>query len=240
VTSGSPPGIGAVPGIGETIAGAFRDALPLMRSRQTVYAVLAVLCALGGLGVPLVHGFGVNRSGQNMDFMVRLQLAFQAPNLIGALAAIFVVLPTVARTANPAFRLTPGKFFGMIGVAIVVGVASQVGFILLIVPGVYVAVKLSQSVWAFLLSEGKNPWGESWAITIGSFWTTFGFAIALGFATIVPLLGYFCAAVLAIAVPLLAFVLLPVAFLCYVYTYHVALLGQMRWMVALRASAIRV
>jgi hypothetical protein len=225
------------PDIGETIGFAYRNAWPTLVSRRTVYTVLAAICALAGIGLPFVHGMGVSPNGLNFDFSTRLQLAVQTPNLLGGLAALFVVVPTVARVANPAFRMTAGKFFGMIGVAIVVAIATELGFVLLIVPGVYLAVKLSQAVWAFLVIDGKNPWAESWAITKGSFWHTLLFLIAAGFAGALPLVGFFVAAPLAAAVPVLGFALLPAAFVCFVFSYHVLLLAQIFWMTGLRSAA---
>jgi hypothetical protein len=225
------------PDIGETISFAYRAAWPLMLSRRTIYSVLAVMCGLAGIGLPFVHGMGVGPNGQDLDFSTRLQLAVQTPNLLGGLAALFVVIPTVARAGNPEFRMTVGKFFGMIGVGIVVGIVAELGLLLLVVPGVYLAVKLSQSVWAFLLTEGKNPWSESWEITKGSFWQTLLFLIVAGFAGALPIVGYFVAAGLAVAVPVLGFALLPAAFVCYLFSYHVVMLAQMNWMLGLRSAA---
>jgi hypothetical protein len=217
------------PSIGGIIDRAFRDALPLMRTRARVYAFLAVIAAVCGLFVPFAQAIG------NLPVdAVRLELLVQPPNILGAIAMFFVT-PAVARTVRPAFVMTVGRVFGLIGVLIALGVVVDIGFMLLIVPGVYMLGKWSQTVWTYLLGEGKNPFGESFEITKGHFWHTLGFALLLGIAVVVPLaVVFFCAAAIAGAVPFLAVVLAPIAFLAYVFVIHVLRLGEMRWMLALR------
>jgi len=224
------------PDIGAAVGSAFRDAVPLMRSRRTALAVYAALCALAGLGVPFAHGMGVSPSGQNLDLQARIQIAIQTPNVLGAVAALFVVIPSVARSGDPAFRMSAGKFFGMLGVAIVALVATEIGMFFFVVPGVYVGVKLSQSVWTFLLGSGQNPWAESWSITSGAFRPTLLFLFALACGAAVPLSGFFVAVVVAFEIPFIAVVAMPIAFLAYVYAFYAVMLGQMRWMSALRSG----
>ncbi len=217
------------PSIGATIDRAFRDALPLMRTRTRVYAGLAVLAGVCGIFVPFAQAVG----NLSVD-VVRLELFVQPPNILGAIA-MFFVMPAVARTVRPEFVMTVGRVFGIIGILIALGVVVDIGFILLIVPGVYMLVKWSQTVWTYLLGEGKNPFGESFEITKGHFWHTLGFALLLGVAVVVPLaVVLFCAAAIAGAVPFLAVVLSPIAFLTYIFVLHILRLGEMRWMLALR------
>jgi hypothetical protein len=217
------------PSIGGIIDRAFRDALPLMRTRMCVYAVLAILAAVSGMFVPFAQAVGNLPVGA-----VRLELLVQPPNILGAIAMFFVT-SAVARTVRPEFAMTVGRIFGMIGVLIALGIVVEVGFILLIAPGVYMLTKWSQTVWTYLLGEGKNPFGESFEITKGYFWHTLGFAVLLGFAVVVPLAAvFFCAAAIGVAVPFLAVLISPVALLVYVFVIHVLRLGEMRWMLALR------
>jgi hypothetical protein len=198
-----------------------------MRTRTRVYAALAVLAAVCGIFVLFARAIG------NLPVnAVRLELFVQPPNILGAIA-MFFVLPAVARTVRPEFVMTVGRVFGVIGVLVALGVVVDIGFILLIVPGVYMLGKWSQTVWTYVLSDGKNPFGESFEITKGHFWHTLGFALLLGIAVVVPLaVVVICAAAIAGAVPLLAVVLSPLAFLAYVFVMHVLRLGEMRWMLA--------
>jgi hypothetical protein len=228
----------------EIVSSAFRDALPLLRSRIGVYGTLAGLCALVGLFLPLLNGFNPAQPAALMEPGVvvlqaaseRVDVAFNVVNVLG-LVALFFALPAIARTVQPDFKMTAGKVFGFIGIAIAIGVCTEVGAILLIVPGVLIYVKWSQAFWTYLLSDGKNPFGESWEITTGHFWTTFGFLLFSALAAAVPILIIFMIpALIAAFFPFLGPALLPIAFLGYVYGLHVLYLAMLRWMLHLRAA----
>jgi hypothetical protein len=99
-------------------------------------------------------------------------------------------------------------------------------------------VKWSQATWTYLLSDGENPFGESWELTTGHFWETLGFMTLLALLlTVVLAVGFFLPAAIAIFVPVLAVLLAPIALLGYVFADHVAFLAQMRWMLELRRLA---
>jgi hypothetical protein len=216
------------PDIVQIVRGAFADAWPIMRSRIFVYGVLATVSALAGLSVPFVH-----LADGNAQEQWQVQMAVQPANVLGAVA-VFFALPAVLRTVRPEFRMTFIRILGMIGIGIAIGVVSEVGLFFLIVPGVLMFVKWSQATWAYLLGDGKNPFGESWEITTGHFWETLGFFFLLELVVTVLLIGFFLPAAIAIFVPVLSVVLAPIAFLAYVFASHVSLLGQMRWMLELR------
>lgn len=223
--------IPAPPDLFRVVQGAFKDAWLLMRSRMNVYWVLAVICAVASMAVPLAHlTFDPQKA-----LAIRIELAVQPANLLGAIA-IFFVLPAVARTVQPEFVMTLGRILGLLGIGIAVGVVSEIGIFLLIAPGIWIMFKWYLATWCYLLSDGKNPFGESWEITTGRFWETVGFAILLSMlVTVVLLVGFLLPIAIAIFVPVLAIVLCPLAFLAYVFANHVTLLAQMRWMLALRA-----
>ena len=218
------------PDIFATIQGAFRDAWPLMRSRMTVYWVLAAICAALVL-IALAFGRLADPSAQEA---VRIQTALQPANLCATIAAFFAV-PVVVRTVRPEFAMTFVRILALIGIGLVVGIVAEVGLVLLIVPGVWFGVKLSLSTWTYLVDEGKNPFGEAWEITTGHFWETFGFFFVLSVVvTILYVVVFFIPVGVAIVAPLSAVVLTPIAFLGYVYVYHVTAIGEMRWMLELR------
>jgi hypothetical protein len=215
------------------IQGAFADAWPIMRSRISVYGLLAAIAALAGLSVPFVH-----LADPNAQEQWQVQMAVQPANILGAIA-IFFAVPAALRTVRPEFEMTFIRILAMMGIGIVIGVVSELGFFLLIVPGVLMFVKWSQATWVYLLGDGKNPFGESWEITTGHFWETFGFFFLLELVlTILLIVGYFLPAVIAIFVPVLSVVFVPIALLAYVFTSHVALLAQMRWMLELRRLSL--
>jgi len=228
----------------EIVSSAFRDALPLLRSRIAVYGTLAGLCALVGLFLPLLNGFNPAQPAALMEPGVialqaaseRIDVALNVVNILGFIA-LFFVLPAIARTVQPDFKMTAGKVFGFIGIAIAIGVCTEAGAILLIAPGVFIYVKWSQVFWTYLLSEGKNPFGESWEITTRHLWTTFGFLIFSALAAAVPIFVIFMIpAVIAAFFPFLGPALLPISFFGYVYALNVLYLAMMRWMLHLRAA----
>jgi len=226
----------------DVISSAFNDALPLLRSRIRVYGVLAALCAVGGILLLFVNVPPPDPANPNAPpaWLYRYDLAANIPNVFGFIA-FFFALPAVVRTERPDFRMTAGWFFGFIGIAIAIGIVVELGFILFVIPGIFIFVKWSQAIWCYFLSEGRNPFGESWEITKGHFWPTLGFLILLGLATGVPMVVlFFGAVVLATALPLLGFLCLPIAFFVYVYVLHVTFLGQIRWMLQLRRPALPV
>ncbi len=223
--------------MGEIIGGAFNDAFPLMRSRIGVYTVMLALCALVGLALPLTPNVIPESMAANMP-PARLMMALYAPILVGAIA-VFFILPAVIRTARPEFRMTLGRIFGVIGLRYGVGVGVALGFILFVIPGFWFAIRWSQYIWTFLLSEGKDPLDESWEITEGQYWPTFGFLILIGICAAIPfvivMLG--AAALAGFVAPQLGVVLLPISFLGFLYSIHVALIGGMRWALRLRERA---
>jgi hypothetical protein len=221
----------------ELIQGAFRDAVPLLKSRRTLYIVMAALCAIAGILLLLLPASETVAAGNSSTTqMPRLQFAFDVPDVLGGLA-VFFIYPSVVRSVRPEFRMTVGRFFGMLGVSIVVGVVCMAGFMLFIIPGFWIGIKWSLSLWTYLVDEGKNPFGESWEITTGQFWETFAFFVFLELCIVPMLVVMFIVAALAGVVPILGVVLLPIAFLIYLYALHVILLGTMRWMLRLRERA---
>ena len=169
------------------VQGAFVGAWPIMRSRISVYGVLAAIGALAGLSVPFVH-----LADPNAQEQWQVQMAVQPANLLGAIATFFAI-PAIVRTARPEFRLTFMRILGMLGIGLAIGVVGEIGFFLLIVPGVLIFVKWSQATWTYLLGDGKNPFGESWEITTGHFWETLGFFFLLELLlTVLLSSGIFC------------------------------------------------
>lgn len=68
------------------------------------------------------------------------------------------------------------NFFGLIGLFVVIGTASFIGALALIIPGFYVSVKLSLAPAIFII-EGEDfgeALGKSWSLTTDFWWHTFG------------------------------------------------------------------
>jgi hypothetical protein len=94
---------------------------------------------------------------------------------------IYASLANAVRLFDPTYKMNFGKVLTLIGVGIVVGVGTFLGFLALIVPGVWVANKLSLSqIIAVAEDEGVGEAvGRSWYLTTGAFWPTLLFNVVL-------------------------------------------------------------
>ncbi|HEY1882074.1 MAG TPA: hypothetical protein VGG51_03410 [Candidatus Cybelea sp.] len=220
----------AQPDIMGIIGSAFRAAWPLMERRMFVYWILAALTALG-----VVFGMWLGEfAGPSDQQAVHLEIAAQ-PVAAFAAIAMFFILPEVIRLVRPAFKMTFILVLAIIGIGLVVGIATEIGFVLLIWPGIWVAVKLSFATYAYLLDPGTNPFRESWALTTGHFWQTLGFMVVLSiFVGLIELVLLGLPLALAWVFPSGAVVLSPIAFLGVVYLYYVTFIAYMRWLLELR------
>jgi len=125
----------------------------------------------------------------------------------------FFALASAVRTVRPQFHMTVGRLLGTIGWSLVAGVATMAGLILLIVPGLYIGVKLSLAPYFYLLDPGTNPVATAWARTGGAFWYTALMLFAVG--AIVEAVSYAVAlaiGALAVVSPMTAIVSVPLAF----------------------------
>ena len=73
------------------------------------------------------------------------------------------------------------NFFGLIGLFVVVSIASMVGFLFFIIPGVYVATKLSLAPAIYVIDQ--EDFGDSlsisWNVTRDYWWFTFGVSFVM-------------------------------------------------------------
>jgi phosphate/sulfate permease len=71
---------------------------------------------------------------------------------------------------------------GILGILIISGIASLIGALFFIIPGIYIAYKLSLAPVIFIVEE--EPIGEalskSWDATRDYWWFTFGMALVMG------------------------------------------------------------
>jgi uncharacterized membrane protein len=147
------------------------------------------------------------------------------PSLIGT--AINLALGTLISMGATAFYLAahdspdtvelsslwhPRPFWRYLGASILFGLAVAVGFVLLIVPGIIVALMLMFTTF-IVIDRGFGPieaLKESHRITYGHKWNLLGFSLVL---VLINLLG-----LLALVVGLL--VSIPVSSLAFVYAYR--------------------
>jgi len=109
----------------------------------------------------------------------------------------FVSLANTVRLASPAYRMTAGTALRVVGLLIVYGLAVEIGFLLLIVPGVYIFNKwsLAPLILAKEDVDMSTAMRRSWAVTDRFFWPTLGFNVLAVFAvSAVGIAGYIIAA----------------------------------------------
>jgi len=78
-----------------------------------------------------------------------------------------------------------------VGASILAGIAISIGFLILIVPGVFLAIRLGFFPYA-IVDGGAGPveaLQKSWEITKGSFWHLFGLGIALALVNMVGVIA---------------------------------------------------
>jgi hypothetical protein len=212
------------------IGSSFRSAWPLMERRLPVYGILAVLTACG-----VVLGMWLNSfAGPSDQQMVRFDIAWQPMAAFTAIA-MFFILPEVIRAVRPEFKMTFALVLLYIGIGFVAALAIEIGFVLVIWPGVWLAVKLGFSTYIYLIEPDKNPFAESWQLTTGHFWSTLGFMLLLAILVgLVELVVIGVPIALAWFFPSGAIVLSPLALFGSIYVYYVSFLAYVRWLLELR------
>jgi Membrane domain of glycerophosphoryl diester phosphodiesterase len=89
--------------------------------------------------------------------------------------------------AGESLRYAVGRFLPLIVAYIVLVFIIAFGFILLIIPGIWIAVKLSMTFPAVVF-ERKGPFGgigRSWGLTSGNWWRVFGTLVVVFLITFV-------------------------------------------------------
>ncbi len=213
--------------IAQSLARGLREAYGRLRARTLLFGLLATITALVGLAyglTPLAPG----KAGADNAL-----LALDGCELVGFVALFFIIADAV-RSEQPAFRMTVGTFLLTLvfGWGYLFLVAAGVG--LFVVPGIYLAVKLAPCVPYYLLGDDA-PLAHAMRDTTGCYWQTLGMIVMLWIGADVALLVVFAAVALGIsALPLLAVLLAPIAFLWACYVMSVVWLSWIHYCAALR------
>ncbi|MEP1305475.1 MAG: hypothetical protein ABJM22_06275, partial [Balneola sp.] len=74
------------------------------------------------------------------------------------------------------------NFFGTLGLFFVLAIATMIGLIFLIIPGIYIATKLSLAPVIFIAEEESfgDALSKSWKATQDYWWFTFGMSFVMG------------------------------------------------------------
>jgi hypothetical protein len=194
------PGAAALPrplGIGEILSTAFQL---YRRHWRTLLAIAAVVVVPFTL-LQYLLGDWVRTRGEVSGYqqISTATWAVGAAGLVAGLAGLLMYLVltgaiTRAVAAEAAgqdpsveqsYRFGFHRLGSVLVVSVLVGLATIAGFILLVIPGIYIGVRLAVSVEA-LVVEGRRPtesMGRSWALVGGHWWHAFGALLVAGLIT---------------------------------------------------------
>jgi uncharacterized protein UPF0259 len=162
----------ALPAMGPLVGSSFDRALTVMAREWRGLAIVAVV-AIGSSAINFAIGECIG---------------------IGLLVYWYYhSLANAVRLVDPAFAMKAEHVLRLIGINFVYGICVEVGFLLLIVPGIYVANKWSlSSLIAVRENTGAfDALSRSWAVTDAFFWPTLGFNILSGLGVLgVGIVGY--------------------------------------------------
>jgi hypothetical protein len=220
---------------GSLLAEGFR----LMQERLAVYLALAAACAATAWAVfPRIDMYSV--------------LAYHPMSLVStppvsvvlllAMLALFFILPSALRRIQPNFKMTVVRAGITIVTLASVGVLTDLGYTLAVIPGIVITVLLSQALIGALLRarEGASfreigqailgSYRGSVQMTKAHFATTLGVVVASLAILLVPFtLVLITLAVLGVQVPPSLIVMAPVLFLTFIYFECVRYALIVRW-----------
>ena len=166
----------------------------LYRRHFSALATVALVCT----GIPLVLRMFLEASGGflvNLTLGALYALSLVVLNLVATAATVFVVSESYLGRPLSAWealrRATP--YMGRILVcSLLMAIAVGLGFMLLLIPGVILAVGLALAIPAVVLEPRTSASGalsRSWELTRGARWRIFGLGIVLLVLLYVPLVA---------------------------------------------------
>ncbi len=210
-----------------------------MRERLPVYVALAAICGIAGwLVFPRVDMYAILAS--NPASLVTTPPVSVV--LLLSLGALFFILPSALRRIEPSFKMTAVRAAMTLATIFSVGAITEIGYAFAVIPGIVIAVLLSQTLINALLkadeSESLSHLGStlfgsvrgSVAMTRSHFATTLGVVVASLFILLVPfLVVLFGLAVLGVKMPPSLVVMAPLLFLTFIYFECVRYALIVRW-----------
>jgi hypothetical protein len=144
---------------------------------------------VGGTGTQVVvrttPGFGRTLIA---EVLLALLSVFVWALLTGAITRA-VASETAGLTAelSDSYHYAMGRAFPIIWLSILIGLAVGFGFLLLIIPGIFILVKVIVSVPSLVVEDrrGSAAFGRSWALVKGSWWHVAGAIVLAWLITLV-------------------------------------------------------
>ncbi|GAC1505405.1 MAG: hypothetical protein NVS1B14_10960 [Vulcanimicrobiaceae bacterium] len=214
------------------LRGAFARAGSLvLRDNFVSYLILAIFSVIDGA---LMRNFTYR--GKDL-----LDNSFPLSAWLSVIAFYFT-LAAALRARDPSYKRTVSKAFGVTTTFFISLLATVVGMLFLIVPGIWVGTKLSLAPFAYSLAK-HGPAGtatdavsESWNLTTGYFWPTVGLALLQILLAFLPPFLLLLAALAAFERShFSAYVSAPLLIFVNVYFTQVNALALLEWTSELRA-----
>jgi hypothetical protein len=109
-------------------------------------------------------------------------LVFQYLTIGASIDAVFRRLRGREAHVGSSLRLAVRRFFPLLGLAILVGLAAGVGMLFCLVPGIYLQCCLYAATPALIVEDSRigEAWRRSFDLTSGYRWEVFGVLLVLG------------------------------------------------------------
>jgi hypothetical protein len=216
----------------------FGEGFALLRERWKVYALFALACgAATAAGMRLM----VPADDSPEALVATLIGSYGIRSLmVLALLSIFFIMPSALRRLDPQFRMTPGRFAIMLSAIVAVGLATEIGMIAFVLPGIAIAILWSQVTIGAVLSGKWSAFGASFRMTKDRFFSTFSIVAGSLVLLFIPLgFAYLAAVVAWVRFPASLIGTLPVVLLTFIYFDCVRYAMLVRWYARLsdRAAA---
>jgi hypothetical protein len=194
------PGQAALPrplGIGEILSTAFELYRRHWRTLLAIAAVVVVPLTL----LQYLFGDWIRSRGEVTSYqqISTATWAVGAAGLVAGLAGLLMYLVLTGAitravaaevagqdpSVEQSYRFGFHRLGSVLLVSVLVGLATIAGFILFIIPGIYIGVRLAVSVEALVVEgrRGTQAMGRSWELVGGHWWHAFGALVVAGLLT---------------------------------------------------------
>lgn len=174
---------GTYPPLGPLVAMSLDKAVGITFRAWPFWLADVALSAIGGFASPFA-GFVVSMAS----------LAYWA----------FAAYANAARLERPEYRMTGSRVLTLIGISMLGGLITEIGFFFLVIPGVWVGNGLSMSAIAAVADDLGlgDAFEQSWKYTTDGFWNTLGFNVVVALAmSAIVFVGYAIGAALIALIP---------------------------------------
>lgn len=160
-----------------------------------------------------------------------------------AVIAFYFTLGAAMRERDPSYKMTPGSAFGITTAFLLSLLATVLGMLCLIVPGVWIGTKLSLAPYLYAVRPAQTAYAatdavvESWNLTTGVFWPTCVLSLWLVLLAVLPwILLTIGALALFERSHVSAYFSAPLLLLVNIYLIQVSGLAMLDWASRLRAN----